>query len=515
MPTIRLTRATVAGARFFVSPHSQIRITDQPAFRSSRFTFRSRFWFRVIFASQNSAFCFGRVPCRGQPCQKHPSTNTATRAARNTKSGLTFSPAARTEIVQCRRHPRIPASFISSISLTSVARFPNDRTSAITSLRFAGVKTSDIVAVYTFNAREQPADSPPSSKNLRRLHPSPLSASSAPLPLCGKKTEQPPSTPTHPFIHSSTHPSIPPSAPPLKRAFASPPPRLYHSRASPTPAMRYHLHEHPAFPGLLTKEDLFLLVERGSLARGDLCTDTRTGRDHTVGDVISGMRPPGGPRQARISRPAYQEIRADSPLTDDPHPDTDPETEDEDENENENENENEDEIEDPDAEAPQTGPEDADEAPLDAGAYTAAGELILHRSHPAWLSYGKALFLVLLLAITTAMLMRIEPGYAPLSGGLALSLLLAVIVGRFSRDYCVTEERVEVVWGILGRSSKEVRICDIRSIDVYETGLKGFLGLGTVDFSSAANAGIEVAFRDIRGAHEVKELVRQLQRSSR
>jgi hypothetical protein len=37
------------------------------------------------------------------------------------------------------------------------------------------------------------------------------------------------------------------------------------------------------------------------------------------------------------------------------------------------------------------------------------------------------------------------------------------------------------------------------------------LGLGTIDFSTAANAGIEVQFRDLRRAHEVKELVRKLQ----
>ena len=56
--------------------------------------------------------------------------------------------------------------------------------------------------------------------------------------------------------------------------------------------MRYLIYNHPAFPGLLSKEELYLLVERSSLARGDLCTDTLTGRDHTVGEVINGMRPP-------------------------------------------------------------------------------------------------------------------------------------------------------------------------------------------------------------------------------
>lgn len=38
------------------------------------------------------------------------------------------------------------------------------------------------------------------------------------------------------------------------------------------------------------------------------------------------------------------------------------------------------------------------------------------------------------------------------------------------------------------------------------------LGNGTLDASSAANVGIEVSFLEIRKPHEVKELIRRLQR---
>jgi len=76
----------------------------------------------------------------------------------------------------------------------------------------------------------------------------------------------------------------------------------------------------------------------------------------------------------------------------------------------------------------------------------------------------------------------------------------------------VTEERVELMWGVIGRSSKEVRIRDIRSIDVRENMLTGLLGLGSVDFSSSANSGVEVVFSYVRGAHKVKQIVRELQR---
>ena len=95
---------------------------------------------------------------------------------------------------------------------------------------------------------------------------------------------------------------------------------------------------------------------------------------------------------------------------------------------------------------------------------------------------------------------------------LSLVVLFGVFVARVTHDHIVTPQRVELMWGIIGRNSKEARICDIRSIDVYESGIKGMLGIGTIDFSTAANAGIEVQFKDMRQAHEVKDLVRKLQK---
>lgn len=251
--------------------------------------------------------------------------------------------------------------------------------------------------------------------------------------------------------------------------------------------MRYQLHQHPAFPEPLSREDLYILVQRGSLARGDLCHDVQTGRDHLVGEIVNGMRPPRAPGlTSRVERPAYQEIRGDSIFSDEP-------------------------AIDPEFSDPAIGRDDDPDADGDV----ATGEEILHFSHPSWLAYAKALFLCLLLGIVAALLLTLDSPYFLLAAVFSVALLCGIAIARFSQDYIVTEDRVEIIWGILGRSSKEVRICDIRSIDVHQKGLPGFLGLGTVDFSSAANAGVEVQFRNTRSAHRIKELVRQLQRTSR
>lgn len=244
---------------------------------------------------------------------------------------------------------------------------------------------------------------------------------------------------------------------------------------------RYRIQNNPSFESLLSKEDIYLLVERGSVARGDFCFDVRTGRTHKVGELIDGMAPPraGDPR-ARIEQPRYREFRADGTAHD---------SQDEEDEAEPDEEEDEHEYE-----------------------YTANGERILHHTHPSWWAFAKPLFLCVLLGIAAGLGFQFGGEY--LGYGLASASLTLLCVGgaRYSRDFYVTDERVEVVWGILGRSSKEVRIKDIRAIDVHEEGLAGIFGIGTVDFSSAGTAGVEVQFRDVRRAHQIKELVRELQR---
>lgn len=245
---------------------------------------------------------------------------------------------------------------------------------------------------------------------------------------------------------------------------------------------RYRIQNNPSFEGLLSKKDLYLLVERGSLARGDFCADVRTGRSHKIGELIDGMAPPRpGDAMARIDRPPYQEFRADGPERAD--------------------------EEDPAGLVPPPPPDD--DLP-----FTASGERIHLHIHPSWWAYSKPLVLFVLLGIASGLGFQFGTSYAFTGIGLALIVLLGIIAARFSCDFYVTDERVEVVWGIIGRSSKEVRVCDIRAIDVHERGIMGLLGIGTVDFSSAGNAGVEVQFRHIRKAHRIKELVRHLQRGT-
>jgi len=79
------------------------------------------------------------------------------------------------------------------------------------------------------------------------------------------------------------------------------------------------------------------------------------------------------------------------------------------------------------------------------------------------------------------------------------------------RRYTVTNKRVAVDYGIVNRISNEVRISDIRSINLQKTGFTGLLGIGRVEFSSAATDDADVIFWNTPEAEKVRDLVRSLQ----
>jgi hypothetical protein len=90
-----------ASFRGFLAAHckvcSQIRNTRHPARCKVRDTSRSRILFADNFRCQKARLFFGLVACLGQPCQKQPSTKSASRTCLKTKSGRTHTPSPRWE----------------------------------------------------------------------------------------------------------------------------------------------------------------------------------------------------------------------------------------------------------------------------------------------------------------------------------------------------------------------------------------------------------------------------------
>ena len=138
-----------------------------------------------------------------------------------------------------------------------------------------------------------------------------------------------------------------------------------------------------------------------------------------------------------------------------------------------------------------------------------------------WHYAGKWLFIVILIAAIVGTFfvspggLGVDPSAAWIAravlAGAAMFLLAWIRLDRSRRKYTVTNKRVSVEFGIISKSSNEMRIQDIRSINLATTGLSGLVGIGRLEFSSAATDDADVIFWNVPGAEKIRDTVRSLQ----
>ncbi len=95
--------------------------------------------------------------------------------------------------------------------------------------------------------------------------------------------------------------------------------------------------------------------------------------------------------------------------------------------------------------------------------------------------------------------------------GVGLLLVIWIFWDKFANNYKITNKNVILTKGLIIKSTKQIRIKDIRSINVIKKGLDGLLGVGTLELSSSASDKAEVIFKGLRGAANVKEILMQKQ----
>lgn len=155
------------------------------------------------------------------------------------------------------------------------------------------------------------------------------------------------------------------------------------------------------------------------------------------------------------------------------------------------------------------------ESPTSSGA---GEQLIWKGSISHWHYLGRWLLVILLLAGAVAALVYPLPSIplapwiiAAVLAGLALIVLIAIYIDRARRSYTITDHRISVEYGIISKESNEIRLHDVRSINLTLKGISGIFGIGRLEFSSAATDDAEVVFWNVGGAEGLRDKVRSLQ----
>ena len=237
--------------------------------------------------------------------------------------------------------------------------------------------------------------------------------------------------------------------------------------------------------GPYTEEDLLDMVDADEIGAGTICEDMATRRRCRIRDLFKIIPP--APDLAVADEPEAAKEEDESRDGPEPFPRPAP----------------------PNRWVPAPLPEPA---PVAAGPAPLPVRLI-YAGHPSLLMYWRSVAGSLGLMAGAWYAGRWENGgwwlaAGWLSGGLWLALTL---LRRSSVEYRVTTRRVEVQRGLVSKSSQEIRIPDIRAINVRKTGFSGLLGVGDLSFSSASGGEEDVNFPQAPGAHRIKNRVRRLQ----
>jgi hypothetical protein len=136
---------------------------------------------------------------------------------------------------------------------------------------------------------------------------------------------------------------------------------------------------------------------------------------------------------------------------------------------------------------------------------------LLYAGSPCLLSYWRSFLLAVVLIAGGAYAREKVP--ALLAAGLlsGMFVMLLAVLHRMKSRYVVTTARVECHRGLLFRTSRELRIADIRAINVTGAGAAGLPGIGRITFSSAAGPQEDITFDRVWRASSLKSLVRRLQ----
>lgn len=135
---------------------------------------------------------------------------------------------------------------------------------------------------------------------------------------------------------------------------------------------------------------------------------------------------------------------------------------------------------------------------------------LLYAGHPSVLSYPVSLAALVGGVTGGIWLYGLDPKLTLAAFGLATAGLIRLSLVRYCHDYHIHTRRIESVVGLLARSSREVRIEDIRAIHVTCRGLSGLFGIGSIDFHTSGDVP-EITFHRVWAARKIKVLVRRLQ----
>jgi uncharacterized membrane protein YdbT with pleckstrin-like domain len=146
-------------------------------------------------------------------------------------------------------------------------------------------------------------------------------------------------------------------------------------------------------------------------------------------------------------------------------------------------------------------------------------ERVLFHGHPCWRSildlYVKGWLAtviagVLVAAVTDIAAGQVEVGWVIAAVAVSLGVVLvAGFVRRKRTLYTITTQRLTIRTGLVARDVQETRLDRIQNVNSRQSVLERILGVGTIDFDTAAGAEYNFAFHGLAEPAKVVRTVDQ------
>jgi membrane protein YdbS with pleckstrin-like domain len=145
------------------------------------------------------------------------------------------------------------------------------------------------------------------------------------------------------------------------------------------------------------------------------------------------------------------------------------------------------------------------------------GEEVFFHGHPSWLSmldfYVKGLLAAVVAGVITGLVTSLASNGVQAGWVVAAVLvvyvvvLLAGFIRRVSTTYTITNQRLTIDVGILSRDLHQTRLERVQNVNSSQTLFQRMLGIGTVDFDTAGEAGFDFSFRGVAHPHRIVRTV--------
>src|SRR5438105_14402544 len=144
-------------------------------------------------------------------------------------------------------------------------------------------------------------------------------------------------------------------------------------------------------------------------------------------------------------------------------------------------------------------------------------EEVLFDGHPSWRStlgfYLKGILAAVIAGAIAGFATAIAAGHVQTGWIIAavlvvfLVVLVAGVISRARTTYTITTERLMLQHGLLAHSHQETRLERVQNVAARQSLPERLLGIGTVEFDTAAGAEYDFAFRGVRNPRQIVRAV--------